>query len=784
MFVSDNHFDNFFSGWAGFVLRFRWLLLSLVLLLTIFSFYEMRELKFDSSIESMFLEEDPQLITFNKFKETFGSDDFVYILFETEDFFKPEMIRLVGRLVEDLERNVPYVDDVKFIGNVEHVEGVEGGIEISDLIEKIPETDEEIKQIKQRAMAEPLYVDNLISKDGKTAAIAMTFELYPEEQKKKADVRHQVGQKVLEILAKPEYGNMELYTAGGPIYDCEYDKLSGKESSTFGLLCLALNLLILLWVARGVRGVVSPLLVVVLSVFWTLGLVGIIGWTLNMMVILLPVLLICVGIGDSMHIVAETQDQMDHGLGRKEAVVKALILVGFPCLLTSLTTAVGFTSFLGTVVRPVREMGVYAAVGVIMAFVLSLIIVPIIFSFGKEKKKSEAGKEVHERYDLFDRILDKVFQINTGYPKAIIGIFIGLTLLSVYGYSRIEVETNSMKGLSADLPLRQAYDYIDSKMGGSMAIEMMLDTGRKDGVKEIIFLRQLEQLQDRIDSHPLTMKTTSIIDFLKKMNRAMHENSPSYYALPETSAQATEQLFLYETSGGKELDKQVSFNYDIAQLNVRTQSLGSKEVRTFMADIDKFVKENLDSSIKVEYTGIMTWLRAFVDMVANGQKRSFVLAFSAIAIMMIIALRSFKLGLISMVPNLFPVLISMGFMGMAGMYIDATLMIFSAIIIAVVVDDTIHFFSRYKREFKHKGTYKEALKATLSTVGRPIMFTTITLVAGFSVFGLSDINSMVKFGLMAGFAFIWALLADFFLAPAMMLLFKPLGPERQVSINN
>jgi hydrophobe/amphiphile efflux-3 (HAE3) family protein len=777
MIENLNGSPNFFKRLAVFILKFRWPLVVLLLLLTAFSFYKMRELKFDSSIESMFLEEDPQLITFNKFKETFGSDDFVYILFETEDFFKPEMIRLVSKLAEDLETNVPYVDDVKFLGNVEYVEGVEGGIEISDLIEKIPEADEEIKRIKERAMAEPLYIDNLISKDGKTAAIAMTFELYPEEQKKKADVRHQVGEKVLEILAKPEYENMELYTAGGPVYDCEYDKLSGKESSTFGLICLSLNLLILLWVARGVRGVIAPLLVVVLSIFWTLGLVGIIGWTLNMMVILLPVLLICVGIGDSMHIIAETQDRMDHGHDRKEAIVKAFTMVGVPCFLTSLTTAAGFTSFLGTVVKPVREMGVYAAIGVIMAFVVSLIIVPIIFSLGKDKKRPATGKESISRHDLFDRILDKVFRINTRYPKVIIGIFIGLTLFSVYGYLKIEVETNSMKGLSADLPLRQAYDYIDSKMGGSMAIEMMLDTGRKDGVKDITFLKELEQLQNHIDKHPLTMKTTCVIDFVKKMNRAMHENSPSYYSLPKTSAQATEQLFLYETSGGKELDKQVSFNYDIARLTVRTQSLGSKEVRTFMTDIDKFVKENLDSSIKVEYTGIMTWLRAFVDMVANGQKRSFVLAFSAIAIMMIIALRSFKLGLISMAPNLFPVLISMGFMGMAGMYIDATLMIFSAIIIGVVVDDTIHFFSRYKREFKHKGTYKEAFKATLSIVGRPIMFTTIILVAGFSVFGLSDINSMVKFGLMAGFAFIWALLADFFLAPALLLLMKPLGAE-------
>jgi predicted RND superfamily exporter protein len=150
-------------------------------------------------------------------------------------------------------------------------------------------------------------------------------------------------------------------------------------------------------------------------------------------------------------------------------------------------------------------------------------------------------------------------------------------------------------------------------MGGSMAMEIMLDTGKKDGIKEIEFLSKMEALQNHIDKHPLTWKTSSIIDLLKKMRRAMHENQAEYYTLPETSAQAAEYLFLYETSGGEELDKQVSFNYDIARLNVRTKSLNTKDVRTFMSDIDRFVKENLDPSIKVEYTGVMSWLKAMSD---------------------------------------------------------------------------------------------------------------------------------------------------------------------------
>ena len=753
----------------------------MVLLTTIFAFYEMRSLRMDNSNEAFFLEGDYTKLLLDKFRDTFGNEDFVYVLIETDDFFRADTIRLIKKLAEDLEEHVPYLKDMKFLGNVEYVEGVKGGIEISELIEDIPETPEEMKLARERAMNEPLYLDNLISRDGKTAAILLECERYPDE---KVDPRKEIPQAVYKILAKPEYTDLEVYAVGTPIIDYELDEMTARELSLFGIVCIVLQMLILLWVARGARGVITPLLVVILSIFWTLGLVGILDWTLSLMVAMLPIFLICVGIGDSMHIIAETQDQQDQGLARKDAIVKALALVGIPCLLTSVTTAAGFLSFLGTVLKPIRELGVYAAIGVIMAFLLSLIIVPVVFSFGKNKKIRKEKETFDGRNDIFDRALKIITLLNLKYPWAILSIFILLAAISVFGYLLIEVETNSIEFVSTDVPIRQAYDYVDSHMGGSMSMEVMLDTGKKDGIKEIKFLKDMETLQNYIDRHPLTSKTSSVIDTIKKMRRAMHENRMEYYTLPETSAQASEYLFLYETSGGEELDKQVSFNYDIARITARTKSLNSKDVRTFTSDISMFVKKNIDPSIKVEYTGTMPFVEAMSNYVAQGQKRSFILAFLAITCMMIIVLRSFKLGLISMIPNVFPVLISLGLMGFAGVYLSIPLMILSPIIIGVAVDDTIHFFMRYRREFNRTGTYEGALKATLSTVGRPIMFTTMTLVAGFSVFGLSDMYNVTQFGLLAAFAFLWALLADFFLAPAMMLLFKPLGAKRQVSINN
>ena len=773
--MQENYNSNsFFAKLAGFILAWRWPLVIAVLLLTVFFFYKMLSIKMDNSNETYFVEEDQTLVTYNKFHDTFGNDEFVYILFETGDFFQPKTAKLIAALATDLEENVPYVKDVKFIGNVEYIEGVEGGIEIYDLMEEFPETPQQMEIIRKKALAEPLYLNNLIYPDGKTAAILLELDPYPGD---KVDARRTIAPVVREILARPQYTSLEHYTAGVPIINYDIQAVTVRETSLFMLICIVLEMLILFWTTRRVRGVIAPIIVVILSVFWTMGVIGILGWTLNMLVIIIPTLLIAVGIGDSMHVIAEFQDQQQRGLGRKEAITTTLSLVGLPCLLTTLTTAAAFLSFLATAIKPIREMGVYAAIGVIMALVLSLVLVPVFFSFGKEKAAPQNSST--NRNDLFDRILGWIALVNIKHPRAIFGIFLVLTLLSAGGYLLVKVESNTIKMFSKDIPIRRAFDYVDSHMGGSMSVEIMVDTGKKDGVKDPSFLRQLESLQYYINKHPLSMKTISVLDLLKKMNQALHENRPEYYTLPETREQVSEYMFLYETAGGGELDKQVSFNYDIARLTARTKSLDTRDIKIFISDITGFAKEHLDPSIKIEYTGMIPMVNAMSDLITSGQIKSFGCAFIAISLMMIVVLRSFKLGLISMVPNLFPVLIAIGFMGYAGIYLSMALVTFGAIIIGIAVDDTIHFFVRFRREFRRTGTYEKALKASLLTVGRPIAFTTITLVAGFSVFALSDISNIGDFGLMAGFAIIWALLADFFLAPAMMLLFKPLGAERQ-----
>jgi len=781
---NNDLWQRFFSSLADKLLRFRWLGIIAVVLLTVFFAFQMRGLKFDNSNEVWFVEGDRSLDLIEKFRDVFGNDDFVILLFESENFFEPENIRRIGRLAETLEAEVPYLKDMTWLGNVEYIEGIEDGVKIHELLETVPEDPEEMARVRKKALSESTYVNSLISPDGQAAAIVLEMEKYPEDGDT-LDPKSEISPSVRKILARPEFAPLNAYVAGGPIMHHDYSKIAGRETAMFMGLCLLIQMAILLWVGRGVRGVFVPISIVFLSVLWTIGSIGLMGITLNMMIIVLPSFLICVGIGDSMHFIAEYQDQCDKGLARKKAMLKTFAMVGLPCLLTTLTTMGAFLSFLTVRIRPFRELGLYASVGVVAALVLTFVLVSFFYSFGMKKNAGIANPANQKnRHDVFDRLLARVHWIVTVRPGWVVAFFVILSLVSIFGALKIQVESNTAKMLSQKLPLRQAYDFIDERMGGSMSMEIMLDTGKTDGVKEPAFLKKMDSLQDFADNHPLVTKTMSVLDVLKKMRRAMHNNEQKFYSVPETRQAASQYLFMYETSGGDQLDKLVSFDYDIARLTVKTRNLSTADVRCFMRDVEDFSRKTFDDSVSVEMTGALTWVKAMNDKIGEGVKYSFIAVLFAVGVLMIIFLRSVKLGLISMIPNVFPILITLGFMGFAGIYLDMPLMCCSAVIIGVAVDDTIHFFRRYRREFERLSDYSQALRATLGTVGRPITFTTMTLILGFGVMTLSDISGWSHFGFLAGFAFLWAYLADFFLCPALILLLKPLGEERQVSMVN
>lgn len=769
--------ETFFERYAKQTIRFRWVILMVVALITGFFLYQMKFLEMDTSTESLFQKGDRTLQIYEEFKETFGNDKFVYILFETDDFFQKETIRLVKNLSLDLEKNVPFVEEMKCLVNVEYVEGRGDEIVVYELMEDFPETPEALETVRRKTMRKPALINNLISPDGKTSAIFLEMEVIPDE---KEDILKKVAPKVQEILSKPEYGAFKYHVVGMPILDYEMEKISKQEGARFGLFSFVLEILVLLYIFRGVRGVLAPILVVTLCLIWTLGMICLLGWKLALMFVIIPPLIIAVGICDSVHVISEF-NILNNGLqNRTAALVKTLKLVGPPCLLTSLTTAMAFFSFITVEIRPIYQLGVYCGVAFIFAFILSVTLVPIILHFGKNKNTAESGKTRVLTNDIYHRLLIGIGRINRNYPKAVVGFFILVTIISFFGFTKVKFETNTVKSLHRSLPIRQAIEFVDSHMGGSIAIEVVVDTGKDDGLKDIKVLRQIESIQQYLNEQPMVKKTSSIVDLLKDFRQVFHADNPEFYTLPDTGLQAAQYLLMYEQSGGKTLDKLVSFNYSRARITAQVKLVGSAECIGMLRGLREFVRANIDPALKVKYTGAMVWFSTLLDYLQKGQLKSFTVCFIVIAFMMMLVLRSVKLGLISIVPNLFPVIVALGVIGFSGIPLDIFLMLVGSIMIGIAVDDTIHFFLRYRREFNRSGNYEKAMFDTLASVGRPIMFTTLILMVGFLV-SISSVDlGIVYFGTIIAIGLFVAMLADFFFVPATMLLLKPLGPDKEL----
>jgi len=776
------YMGSFFDRFTAHCIKWRWLWIVVVLAVTAGFASQFPKVRFDNSSDIWFVEGHESLKNKAAFDDAFGNDEYAHMLFlRDETPFTPENIRLLDQLEATLETEVPYARKVTWLGNVELIEAAadgSGDVLVERFMEDLPETQEQVDALLKKALGENDYVNNLISPDGEVIALSIELDTYPEEAED-SNPRNTVAKSIQQILERDEYRGLTPHVAGGPVFSYEYEKLVKKETSSLFLLVVVVQAVILFWLGRGLRGVVVPLAVTILAVLWTIGSMGFLGITMNLLSVAMPTMLICVSIGDSMHGITAFHDHVDKGMSRLAALKAAFSEVGGPIMLTSLTTAAGFLAYLTTHVKPYREMGIYVSLGVLYAFLLSIVLVPVLYSFGsKHIKQKKARSRRANGGDAFDKCLKRIHHLCTVYPKTVVGIFVAIMAVTFAGYMMVKVESNTSKLVFKRVPLRQTLELFDERMGTAFNMEFMFDTGREDGIKDPAFMAKLDALHEYAEEHPLVTKASSVTHVIKKMRQALHNNNPSYYTLPESSEAIAQYLFMYEASGGANLDRQVGFTYDVARLSLKLKSLDTGQSRQLCKDMEAKVSELFGDDVQMIESGSMFRYLALNDILYDGQRSSFLAALATITLIMMVVLRSVKLGLICLAPNAFPVFLSMGFMGLAGFYLDVITISFAAVIIGVAVDDTIHYFTRFKSEFHRLGSYKEALGQALATAGRPITFTTIVLILGNAVLMTSSLLGFFKLGLLFAVAFIAAIIADFFFATALIMLIKPLGPER------
>ena len=513
------------------LVRFRVALLLLVTVISGLAFSQLSKLESDNSNEAFFTSGDDTIKHLNEFKATFGNDDFVFILVDTSTHITPKVISQLAELTDRLEVEVPYLSQTTWIGNAERIKGVSDGILIDHVMPDLKLTQLELSTLLDSLASDPLYQNRLISADGKTLGILLEFNNYPEEE---TEPRKESPPVINAILN--DFDELETYVVGSPVTDYEMDVITSQEAPIWTGVALLGMCLMLAITTRGIAGVLIPALTVFLSVIWTMAIVASLGFRLNLLVIMVPSLLLCVGIGDSMHIVADLQRRMHSGQYRLVALNDTLAAVTRPLILTSVTTATGFLAFLGTDLVPLQQLGIQAATGVFIALLLTYIFAIPLLSFGRERKPDNAVSSSRQP-DIFEHLLVKTADFVINNKTLITALFGAVIVFNMVGMSKLIVETNTIQDLPKEHPLRSAYDYVDSRMGGSMSIEFVLDTKQPDGIKNLEVLRHAEDLQQYLNSHPRVTQTSSIIDQLKQMNRALHYNQSEWYRLPSSNQQ-------------------------------------------------------------------------------------------------------------------------------------------------------------------------------------------------------------------------------------------------------
>lgn len=827
-----------FAAIAGWSYDYRWIVVVLALGILWGSLKLAGQAPIDNSYESYFDTEDPAYLAYEQYRDDFGSDEVSYILYDAPGFehgaWNLEVMRRIESLTSALEDEVPFIYSVKSLVNVELIEGVPDGIEIADLADEFPETQADLLAVRERVLGKPQIVGGLASADGTHGALTIKMDrsstdppeeiqLDPEKGNDLENLYPQVTDaKIEEILARPEYQGIRFFHAGDVPLNSVYNRLIFIEGAYLDQLTTLVIGLVLLLAFRSITGALAPIAVVQLCVLMCMGFIGLVGWKLDMSFGSMPTLLTAIGVAHSVHILSEFRGRYAELGNRREALVKTVYLVGVPCLMTSLTTAVGFASLSVAPIKSISHQGVYAAFGVMAAFFMSFTLLMALLSMGRREMAGISGvlafgvayqllavhgtttsvvggaaigaaiagltlffferggrTTIGKGGQVTQRALLAIADFDLRHRKAILASFAALFVLCGVGMSRIVVDSNWLDDFSSDIPLKAITERVDRVMGGSTNVIYLFDSGEPDGIKDPAVLREMERIHEIAAKHePFVRKTYSLVDILKDLNQAFHGGDPAYYQLPDSRALVAQYLLLYEMSGGEDAEEFVSSDYQRASVELRLALEPTSRTADLVHAIDAELAANPLETSEVSLTGIGALWIILLDYIVSSQIQGFLLAFVVIAVMMVAIFRSLGTGLISMIPNIAPSALALGVMGWAGVWLDYSKISIAAVAIGIAVDDTIHLVSRCRYEFSLCGDYAEAVRRAMQDVGRALLITSVVLVAGFLVLTASALDSQATYGILLATTIVTALSADFLLMPALLLTFQPFGPEK------
>lgn len=736
---------------------------TLLLILTVVASIGAKNLYFRGDYKVFFEEDNPQRVAYEKMQNVFTKNESVSIVISREqgDLFNPQSLKLIKDLT-DASWQIPLSTRVDSITNFQHTYALDDDLVVEDLLLELGDLDEQkIQTIEKVSTTEKSLVNKLISVDGKVAMININVQLPDGDQTKEIT---EIGQFTRDLIApyQAEYPEHQIRLSGIVIMTDAMFLAAQKDATTLFPLMFIVITFLLIVLMRSVWATVATLIIVTISISATMGIGGWLGMFINIATVNVPVIVMTLAIADSVHLVAGMRVEMQQGSDKKTAILNALALNVKPIFITSLTTAIGFLTMNFAKVPILSDMGNLVAIGVSLACIYSLTLLPILLylmpvAFKKEITKSKSK--------LWSWLSDSIVRASS----ILIVFSIVITALSSYLASQNELNDIAIEYFNEDNSFRQDADFQQENLSGLSTIDFAVYAQGDNAINQPEFLQAIDEFTRWLEQQEEVDHVLSFADVMKRLSKNMNQDDEAFYRLPENSDLAAQYLLLYEMSlpFGLDVNNQIDINKSAVRILVTLKNLGSNDFTGFEQRAKDFMSE-----IAPQYEVDAASLPLIFAHIGKANMQSMigglVLALILISGLLIFALKSVKLGLISLLPNLLPAMIGFAFWALWSGYISMALTVVLTMTLGIIVDDTVHFLSKFKKAIDKGLSASQSVEFAFKNVGTALLITTVVLSAGFAVLAFSDFAINSEMGLLTSVIIIVALLVDLTLLPALL----------------
>ncbi|GJM62367.1 MULTISPECIES: efflux RND transporter permease subunit [Persicobacter] len=759
------------NQFAQFVLRYRLALIMIIGVITVFMYYQGKDIEMSYEFGSTVPKTDSEMITFLNFREDFGEDgNLLAIGMKDSAVYELENFRRLKYLGEELNK-IRGVNEVMSIPRMVHlVKNTElTKFEAKSIFEQFPDNQHDLDSLLGIVGNQQLYTGQMINMDNGANLLLLSINKDILNSKKRFQLMDDIRMACDQFS---EATDIKLHYAGLPFVRTENARMVQKEMVMFLILSVLVTGLIMLYFFRSWDAVLFPLIMIGVIVIWCAGTLGILGYKITILTGVIPPIIVVIGIPNSIYLLNKYHQEILKTGDKYKALTSVISKIGVVTFLTNFTTAVGFGVLAFTDIKILKEFGTVAGINIIATFFVSIIFIPAVFSYLPKPELKRLG---HLNKKGLNKILNGIDLMVHRHRYSVLVGAAAIIVVSVIGLYKIKAVSFMVDDVPDHSEVKQDLLWLEKNFAGIMPLEIVVDTGKKKGVMKESIWKKVDKLERVLEQNPNISSPISIVEFIKMARQSYYNGNPDYYDLPKRDKNFILRYLQGQDDNSGFLNSFVTEDGRKMRISFKVADIGSHELHDLVEEVVKpQVEEIFGGSSKVTVTPTGTTL-LFVkgnSFLIDNLKSSMLLAFVIISIIMAILFGRFRIILISLIPNMIPLLVTAGIMGFVGVALKPSTALVFSIAFGISVDDSIHYLAKYRQDLYEDNFFvPKAISRSIHEVGASMIYTSIVLFFGFIIFGFSEFGGTQALGLLTSMTLLIAMSTNLIILPALLMVF-------------